>query len=112
MDITFASRKLEKVFNDEQSLVREFGKEMAEAIKRRMPVLQGADSLADVPHTKPERRHELTANRKDEFAVDLKHPHRLVFRPNHDPVPRSADGGIALSQVTAIIILSVEDYHK
>jgi len=35
----------------------------------------------------------------------------LIFRPNHDPVPITADGGIDLRAVTAIVIVAVEDYH-
>lgn len=78
---------------------------------RRLVVLRAAPSLVEVPHLPPERRHELTGQMKGTFAVDLKHPFRLLFKPAHDPVPTLADGGIDLSQVTAIIILGVEDYH-
>ena len=51
------------------------------------------------------------SDRKDEFAVDLVHPYRLVFRPDHDPVPRKDDGGIELEAITAIEIVEVVDYH-
>lgn len=78
---------------------------------RRMVVLNAAPSLKDVSHQRPERRHELTGSRSGEFAVDLEHPYRLVFRPAMDPVPKLEDGGINLASVTAIEILSVEDYH-
>lgn len=76
-----------------------------------MAVLQAADTLADVPKIKPDRCHSLTGSKKRQFAVDLKHPYRLVFAPNHEPVPQKYDGGIDLSKVTAILILNVEDYH-
>ena len=42
------------------------------------------------------------------------HPHaveRLVFEPNHEPIPRSEDGGIDVGQVTAIVIVDVTDCH-
>ena len=74
-------------------------------------MLRGAACLAQVPTQKPDRRHELTGDRKGEFAVDLRHPFRLLFRPNHDPVPLKEDGGFDLSRITAITILGVEDYH-
>jgi proteic killer suppression protein len=77
-----------------------------------MAVLKAADNCAMVPTQKPERRHELTGKRKGTFAVDLKHPFRLIFKPNHEPVPVKKDGGIDLSKVTAITILGVEDYHS
>jgi proteic killer suppression protein len=74
-------------------------------------VLDAAPSLADVPATPPERCHPLKGDRDGEFAVDVQQPHRLVFRPNHEPVPRKDDGGIDLRQVTEIEVLSIEDYH-
>ncbi len=79
---------------------------------KRMVVLRAAPSLGDVPHQKPERRHQLIGDRDEEFAVDLKYPFRLVFVPNHDPIPRKNDEGIDIFKVTSIKIIGVEDYHK
>jgi proteic killer suppression protein len=36
---------------------------------------------------------------------------RLVFEPDHDPIPTLEDGGIDQSAVTRIKILEVVDYH-
>ncbi len=36
---------------------------------------------------------------------------RLIFTPEHDPVPRLEDGGLDWSQVTAIKIPGVKDTH-
>jgi len=38
------------------------------------------------------------------LSVDLDHPHRLIFLPDHDPVPLLPDGGLDWSRVTAIMI--------
>ena len=111
MDISFKNKKIQKVFNSDAKLTKEFGAKNARIIQRRMMFLQAAPTLADVPHRKPERRHQLEGKRKDQFAVDVLHPFRLVFKPGHNPIPRSRDGGIDLTQVTAIEILNVEDYH-
>jgi len=111
MDIAFATTKLQKTFNSEKELVRSYGAEIARTIMRRMAVLSAAANLDEVSHLPPPRRHELTGNRKGTFAVDLKHPHRLIFQPNYDSAPAKTDGGIDLKQVTAITIISVEDYH-
>ena len=110
MYIIFAEHKLEKIFNSEKLLRKEFGK-MAKTIMIRMAVLHAAPSLASVPVLKPERRHELKGRRKGTFAVDLKHPFRLVFEPAENPVPRREDGGMDLEHVLTIRILKVEDYH-
>ena len=111
MKISFKSANLIKVFNSEKLLKKEYGQENAKYIMRHMAILKAADSLSQVPHTPPTRRHELTGSYKDKFAVDLKHPFRLVFEPNHENIPRKEDGGIDLEKVTAIKILKVEDYH-
>ena len=111
MNIFFKEKKTQKVFNSDKLLKKVYGQQNAVLIKRRMAVLSAADNLDLVPKIKPERCHQLTGERKRQFAVDLKHPFRLVFKPNHDPVPLKPDGGIDIEKVTSIIILRVEDYH-
>ena len=78
---------------------------------KRLAVLKAARTLALVPTTPPDRRHQLHGDRDEQFAVNLVHPHRLIFKPNHEPLPRKDDGGIDTGQVTAITIIEVVDYH-
>ena len=77
----------------------------------RMAVLRAARNLGLMPTTPPDRRHQLSGDRQEQFAVDLVHPYRLLFEANHEPVPRKDDGGIDAEKVTAITILDVVDYH-
>lgn len=79
MDITFKNEKFAKTFNSEKDLVREYGPENAKRIKLRMAILTAATCLEEVPPRPPERRHELRGNRKGQFAVDIKHPKRLIL---------------------------------
>jgi len=111
MDINFATQKLTKIFNSEKLLRKEYGSENVRIIIRRMMVLRAAPTLEDVSHRSPKRRHELKRARKGKFTVDLKQPYRLIFKPNHKPLPKKDDGGIDIKRVTAITILGVEDYH-
>lgn len=111
MEISFDSRKMQKAFNCERELIRVYGSNMAKKIKNRMALLAAAENLEHVPTTPPCRRHELGQNRKGQFAVDLEQPHRLIFRPNHNPLPRKADGGLDLRKITGIRIMETEDYH-
>ena len=111
MEASFRSRKLRETFNCDRNLVRRYGARQAGRIRDVFRGLLEAPSLANVPTSPPMRRHQLTGNRNEQFAVDLLHPYRLVFTAAHSPVPRRADGGIALECVTAIMILDVEDYH-
>ena len=111
MEINFVNTKLAKIFNQEKLLRKEYGEEKSRITMKRMAVLKAASNLSQIPHKKPERRHELSGRIKGEFAVDLRQPFRLVFRPNHVPLPRKEDGGIDLEGVTSITIIRVEDYH-
>ncbi len=111
MDIAFRTSKLEKTFNATAVLRKAHGARMAKVVMTRMAVLKAARNLMLVPTTPPDRRHQLRGDRDEQFAVDLVHPYRLVFEPNHKPAPRKEDGGIDTERVTAITILDVADYH-
>ena len=111
MEISFANGGLERICRSETNLVRVYGPRRARAIQARLLTLEGAATLSEVPITPPERRHQLTGNRDERYAVDITQPYRLVFVPDHDPIPRRPDGGIDTDQVTAILIAEVVDYH-
>ena len=111
MEITFRTRRLERTFSSDRELRRVYGADMAETIKNRIAVLRRVNSLTDLPATPPTRRHLLTGGRNGQYAIDLVHPYRLILEPNHNPVPRRADGGIDTDQVTAITIMEIVDYH-
>ena len=111
MEVEVGKRSLAKAVNSERELLKRYGRNMANVLRIRLGVLQAAPNLAAVPTDKPVRRHLLKGNRAGQFAVDLVHPHRLVFKPNHAPIPLREDGGIDTKHVTAITIIDVVDYH-
>ncbi|MFH1965669.1 MAG: hypothetical protein ABIJ42_09040 [Acidobacteriota bacterium] len=80
-----------------------------------MKELRAAESLKDFwpPKNGPERCHELTGGKlSGRLSVDLDFPYRLIFIPDHDPVPVKEDGGLDWSRVTAIKLLGIEDTHE
>ncbi len=111
MLINFRPKKLSKIFNSQKELVKKFGDENANLIMMRMVFLRSAPNLEDVSALPPFRRHELKGTQKGKYSIDIKHPFRLLLKPNHDPLPKKSSGGIDLSQVTDITILGVEDTH-
>lgn len=111
MDICFKSNRLAKILNTEKKIVVEYGKENAKKIMQRLAELSAADNLSQISYLPPPRCHELTGRNVGSFAVDVKHPHRLIFEPYHDPVPTKEDGGIDLEKVTQILIADIIDYH-
>ena len=99
------------MFNSANTLQKAYGDRMARTIITRLALLRNARTLSSVPVTRPVRRHQLKRRRSNQYAIDLRHPYRLVFKPNHEPIPRREDGGIDTERVTAIIVIEVVDYH-
>jgi proteic killer suppression protein len=110
MEISFATSKLAKLCNSEKKLRGAYGPRMAGAIQQRLMDLDAAETLESM-RAVPGRCHQLSENLAGLFAVDLVHPDRLVFAPDHDPVPRLSGGGVDWSQVTRIEIVGIGDYH-
>ena len=110
MEIRFRTRRLQRLCNSHKELKRGFG-ELADVIALRLQLLANANHLGQVPHSMPIHRHELTGRRSGQFAVNPRNSHRLVFRPDHNPVPVRLDGGIDVNAVTAIEIIEIIDYH-
>jgi proteic killer suppression protein len=111
MDIRFNSTKLQKICSSESRMKAELGQATAGKLRQRLMELSAAATLAQISRLPPARCHEHTGDNKGKLTVDLVHPYRLVFRPNHDPVPLKPDGGLDWEQVTSILILGIEDPH-
>ena len=111
MIITFKSKKLKRIFDSRRDILRVYGVVRGNKIVNRMAVFRAATCLEEVPTEKPDRRHELSHNRKGQFAVDITGNYRLVFEPSNNPLPLRKDGGLDIKKITEIKILEVEDYH-
>lgn len=111
MNITIADKKLSRAWESPQLLQKQYGHIRAKKITLRLNALNAAPNLHAMRQI-PGRCHELTGDRTGQFALDLDHPYRLIFVPNHQPIPRKADGGINWQEVTSVTIIAVEDYHK
>lgn len=104
MDVDFEKQQHEKLYQNFERLRRKFG-ERAETIIKRINELLAADSVHDIRQLPQTGFHGLGGEYKDCFAVYVKHPNRLIFRPlNGD----TAD----LRTVTKISIIEIcYDYH-
>lgn len=110
MEITFKSRKLEKQLTNPKEMVKSFGK-LARKVNQRLKEFTDADNLAVMKTIQASRCHELSGNHTGELAVDVSGNYRLIFEPNHNPVPTNDDGGLSWEKVTKIKIITIEDYH-
>lgn len=111
MEITFDTKQLAKLCNSSKEMQARLGKRNADKLKQRLTELAAAETLEDMRHLPGARCHELSGNLKGKLAVDLVHPDRLVFSPDHDPAPTRAEGGLNWAEVTAVRIVGIGDYH-
>lgn len=110
MDVLFADEKAARLFSRQAALRQRFGADGATKITLRLQQLAAAPTLAHM-RSLPGRCHALTADRSGQFAVDVHHPHRLVFEPARVPATDPPDGGDQWGLIDAVMIVGVVDYH-
>lgn len=110
MDIKFGNKKLEKLANDSRKCLKDFGQIRGKLFLRRLGDLSDADTLEKVRHL-PGNYHELTGNRKGEWACDLDQPYRLIFTPQQDPIPTNEAGQYIWFEIVGVEIIEIVDYH-
>ena len=71
MEITYKTRKIEKVCTIASEAEKKYGSEMAAKIHQRIDEEMVQFHIG--------RCHLLKGNRKGQYAMDLVHPYRLVF---------------------------------
>jgi len=111
MDILFKNRKLERQLANHKNLVRKHGTKRARKVELRLTQMRAAATLEDLARLPQIRCHELGGDMAGHLSVDLDHPYRLIFSPEHDPAPTKPDGGLDWSRVDAICIEGIEDTH-
>lgn len=110
MDITFSDKKLLKMANDESLAIRKLGSIRAKLYKARLDDIDAAITLEDVRHL-PGNYHELTGDRKGQWACDLDQPYRLIFQPHEDPIPTDENGKYIWIEITGVEIIEITNYH-
>lgn len=110
MDITFSERKLKKIANDSRKLQKEYGKTIGININQRLQDLMNCTTLEDARYL-PGNFHELTGDRKGQWACRVDKKTRLIFVPQEDPIPVNEHGQYLWNEITGIDIIEIEDYH-
>ena len=110
MEIIFTQNKLRKLANDDRKCCKEMGKIRAELYYKRLNDLRDAETLEDVRYL-PGHYHELKEDRKGEWACDLDHPYRLIFKPYENPVPITPDAIYIWNEIKSVKIIEIVDYH-
>lgn len=98
MEITYKTRKIEKICTNAKIAERIYGREMADKIHQRIDEISAIDAVEMMIQFHIGRCHPLSQNRKGQYAVDLVHPYRLVFEKNGNEI-----------QIANIV--EIVDYH-
>jgi len=103
MEIHFKNNKDKKFWGSEKALRKKHGAENAKIITRRLNELSAAPTLKELPpQSSP---HPLSGNMNGLFALDLKHPYRLIIEPvkklnTKNPI-----------EIDSIQIIKIKNYH-
>lgn len=110
MEVTYKNKTLKKYAEDARFSVRRLGKRRSDLYLQRVSDLLAAETLEDVRYL-PGRYHELTGDRKGQWACDLDQPYRLVFEPHEDPIPTNENGQYVWLEIKGVELISIDNYH-
>lgn len=78
---------------------KQYGIKMAKKIHQRIDQIQAAESVEEMIQYRIGRCHQLYYDRKNQYAVDLEQPKRLVFEKKG-------------TEVQIAYIIEIVDYHR
>lgn len=107
MQVVFADKELARCAGDKAYAVRKLGQRRADVYSLRIDALFRAVDLDSLKYVAG-RFHELNGNRAGQWACDLDHPYRLIFKP----VLNSDGNIIGLIVEQTVSVLEIVDYHK
>lgn len=110
MNIKFRKKNLNKCANNDKAGIKKLGPKRHKVFKKRLDQLKFSETLEDVRY-QPGRFHELSGNRKGQWACDLDHPYRLIFTAQEDPIPTDKDGKYIWIEIVGVEIIDIDDYH-
>ena len=83
MELTYKNEKLHNICENpkyNKELVKKYGIDVAKKLPQRIKELKAFNSLNDIPTSPPFRRHKLSGDRDNQFAVNIVKQYRLIFR--------------------------------
>jgi toxin HigB-1 len=104
LELAFANKSLRKVCESEAHADREFGRTVAQKLRRRLSDLRAATRVDDLVAG---QTREIAGYRGGRMAVELGSGWRLVFCANHTVLPTLDTGDVDWSKVGRVKILSI-----
>lgn len=79
MQIHYKTKKLERQCTKKHQATKDFGLDIAEKLQQRIQEISSAESIEQLIRYHIGRCHALHGDREGQYAMDLRHPHRLIF---------------------------------
>lgn len=98
MLIQYKNRSLEKVCTNARAAEKDYGMNMAVKIHQRIDEISAADSIEVLIKFRIGGCHSLKGDRKNQYAMTLIQPFRLIFELKKD-------------EVKIIRVIEIVDYH-
>lgn len=98
MQIEYKNKRLERICEKANVAEKEHGRRMAEVIQLRIDQIRSFDTVEMLIQFKVGRCHPLIGDRREQYAMDLIHPYRLVFDKQGD-------------KIQIVRIIDITDYH-
>jgi len=110
LNVSFADDTLEAKCTRGTAEYNHLSKDNRIVLNTRIPAILRAPTLEDLRHADG-RFHELQYNRQGQLSCTFDSGDRLIFVPDHNPVPVDSNGNLDWSKVTAIKIIGMGNYH-
>lgn len=98
MLIEYKNHSIQKICTNASSATEKYGPEMAEKIHLRIDQIKASDNVEQMILFHIGRCHGLQGKRKNQYAMDLVHPQRLIFEKIG-------------SKIQIAKIIEITDYH-
>ncbi len=109
MQIAYKNKKIRELCENRKKAEADLGSDCSRKLRTRLSDLEAAENVYELTAGRP---HPLEPDSLREFSVDLSDGKRLVFKPDHEPIPLNEHNNTDWAKVTEIIIVYIGDYHK
>lgn len=104
MEISYGSRKMQRLCSDEQAMRDTWGDEVARKLRLRLTEMEAADSLDDLRRL-PQAGCQPHPTIRGRLSAALASPHCLVFEADGEPLPVADGGDLDWGRVTCVRVL-------
>lgn len=110
MKICYKTKHLAALAANEKKQVIELGKVCSKIFVKRLMTMNAAENMKELI-LMPGRFHELKGERAGQWACDLVHPLRLVFRPQKEGKVIAEFEKADAIEIVELMIMDICDYH-